>query len=330
MHDASAQPLYDRLAQAAAPWLPGIYLLLLWQSGWLDLLFPVSVVVLQVLGLLLLWELVALATADPLTRALMWFRWRSRGGANPRTDTMHLVKAIDMLRPAPASRGEAAMAYGKLTEAAVRLNMRHPNPLAGPVTAKRLTRAIEDLPPALPAGQAVTPPPVPLSAIWPQPRSDFSLGGVVLEFRRSIGKLFLRRQHHVAKLCIAGERALSRKQDRAKRPVPRWQAPDFPQHEIWRRASTLSVASGLPMWNAEPALLPLSRQRRLAAAVLLLSAAPGAVWRSRLLVPFDTAYLAEIRHDIAQWQAIHGPLPRIQPEDLPDAPAYAVGSPSPP
>lgn len=323
MPQASAPPLYDRLAQAAAPWLPGIYLLLLWQSGWLDLLFPVSVVALKLLGLLLLWELVALATADPLTRALMWFRWRNRREGAAGQETLRLVKVIDMLRPAPASRGEAAMAYGKLTEAAARLNMRHPNPLTGPVTALRLTKAIGDIPAGLAQGQTVTPPPVPLSAIWPQPRSDFSLGGVVLEFRRSLGRVFLRHQHHVAALCIAGERAISRMQDRATRPVPRWRAPDFQQHEIWRRASALSVAAGLPMWNSDPALLPLSAQRRLAAAVLLLSAAHGAVWRARLLVPFDTDYIAEIRHDIAEWEAVFGPLPRIRHEGLPETPAYA-------
>lgn len=142
-------------------------------------------------------------------------------------------------------------------------------------------------------------------------------GRVVLEFRRSLGRVFLRRQHHVAALCIAGERAISRMQDRAARPVPRWRAPDFPQHEIWRRASALSVAAGLPMWNSDPALLPLSAQRRLAAAVLLLSAAHGAVWRARLLVPFDTDYIAEIRHDIAEWEAVFGPLPASGPKGCP-------------
>lgn len=317
------EPLYDRLARSVAPWLPGVYLVLLWQSGWLDVLLPVSFFVLQLLGLLLLWELVALLTADPLTRALMRFRWRSRRGLKSGHDAHRLIHLIDMLRPAPASKGEAATAYGKLTEAAVRLNMRHPNPLSGPVTARRLTDAIAELPPELTSGHTVTLPPVPLSAIWPQPRADFTLGGMVLEFRRMIGRLLFGHIHRVTRLCIAGERALARRTDRPRRPAQRWKAPDFPQHEIWRRASRAATDSGLPLWNSDPALLPLSQQRKLAAAVLLLSAAPGAEWRSRLLVPLDTAFLARLRDDIGRWSAVHGPLPRIVPEMLPDAPAYA-------
>lgn len=318
-----AEPLYDRLARSLAPWLPGVYLVLLWQSGWLDLLLPVSFVALQVLGLLLLWELAALLTADPLTRALMRFRWRSRRGLKSGQDARRLVHLIDMLRPAPASKGEAAQAYGKLTEAAVRLNMRHPNPLAGPVTARRLTEAIANLQADQIKGRTVTLPPVPLSAIWPQPQADFTLGGMVLEFRRTIGRIAFGHIHRITRLCIAGERACARRPDRPRRPSKRWQAADFPQHEIWRRASKAAIESGLPLWNSDPALLPLTQQRKLAAAVLLLSAAPGASWRARLLVPFDTEFRARLRQDIDRWCALHGPLPRIMPDMLPNAPSFA-------
>lgn len=324
MYHRDDQPLYDRLSQAVAPWLPGIYLLLLWQSGWLDVLLPVSIFGLKVLGLLLVWELVSLLTADPLTRALIRFRWRARrGGAAAGAEALNLATVIGMLRPAAASRGEAAMAYGKLTNAAVRLNMRHPNPLSGPVTADRLTVAMEGLQPRLDEGQTVTLPPVPLAAIWPQPRPDFTLGGLVLEYRRTVGGLLFGRMHRIMRLCIAGERALSRRQNNPKRPAERWKAPDFPQHEIWRRASRMAVASGLPVWNADPALLPLGRQRRLAAAVLLLSAAPGAAWRSRLLVPLDGAYLARIRQDIARWEDQFGPMPQLSVRTVAADPAYA-------
>lgn len=317
------EPLYDRLSQALAPWLPGIYLVLLWQSGWLDVLLPVSIFGLKVLGLLLVWEIVSLLTADPLTRALIRFRWRARRGGPAGTEALNLAAVIGMLRPAAASRGEAAIAYGKLTHAAVRLNMRHPNPISGPVTADRLTIAMEGLQPHLAEGQTVTLPPVPLAAIWPQPRPDFTLGGLVLEYRRSIGALIFGRTHRIIRLCIAGERAFSRRQNQPKRPAERWKAADFPQHEIWRRASRMAVASGLPVWNADPALLPLHRQRRLAAAALLLSSAPAAAFRARLLVPLDGVYLSRIRRDISRWEAIYGPLPKLSDQTETADPAYA-------
>lgn len=292
-----------------APWLPGLGLLLLWWAGWFSPLMPVALWAIQILGVLLAVELLAALTGDAKSRALLRYRWHSRRGRAAPKAALHLAQVYGLIGPTPLPPALARDAFADMTARAVQINLRHPNPLCGPLTLRRLSRALDQAQSQLGSAALVTRSPVPLSILWPQVVPGFSVGGVVLDLRRMAGGMLFRRMSETVRHAIAGERALRRRMPALVRPQDRWLAPDFPQHEIFHRASRLSVAAGLSPWNEDASLLPLRSQFRLAAVTLLLTGAPHAIRNAQVLAPFDRALLEEVVADLDRWAAVHGHHP---------------------
>lgn len=291
-----------------APWMPGLFLLLPLSQGWLWPLVPVAIWILKVTGLVLVAEFLVVQAGDPRNRAILRYRWHARHGRQAPEAARQMAEAFGLF-DLPANDRDAAMAaYRELAARAVRMNLRHPNPLTGPLTLRHLTRAVQSLVETH-GHDLLVPPPVPLAAIWPQPQPDFSLGGVVLDLRRMAGRLLLRDVQESVRHAIAGERAIRRRMQPQPRPRQRWRAPDFPQHEIFYRASRMAVSAGLSPWNEDPSLLPLRLQLRLAAVTLLLTGAPHAIRRARIIAPLSAELIDEVVSDLDRWAALHGHHP---------------------
>lgn len=299
-----------------APWLPGLFLLLLWWQGWLPLLVPVALWAIKVLGVILAVELVAALTGDPRNRALLAYRWHSRRGRAAPKAALRVARVFGLVSATPLPPALARDIHADIAARAVRLNLRHPNPLCGPLTLRRLSRAMDRAQVELGSRALVNRSPVPVSLLWPRISPDFSVGGVVLDLRRLAGRLFFRRIHETIQHAFAGERALRRRVPALVRPQERWRATDFPQHEIFHRTSRMSVLAGLSPWNEDPALLPLRHQFRLAAITLLLTGAPHAMRRAHLLAIFDRALLDEVVADLDRWAALHGHHPLAAPDTV--------------
>jgi hypothetical protein len=239
---------------------------------------------------LFLFEGLANLLGPRLQRDLLTFRYKPKR-AIPRL-IRHL--ALDTPQSPMALKDKA----GQLAKAAHAVTTRHPNPLYGPVRLERLCKALEAQ--LSPANKAFT---AELRKAWIGASPGPSLGGLITRARAAIGSFLFGKWIAIARSKSISGAASIIAAPPAHRPGEAWKTPDYPgvvTFLAWRR---LAEASDLPVFTSNPAWLPLSAQRKLAAITAQLYGTGTQALLARLLNPSTFSALRKIANDRVRWLA---------------------------
>ena len=236
-----------------------------------------------------LFEALANFLAPRLQRDLITFRYK------PKRGIARLIRYLELDRPqSPELLKDKA---GQLAKAAHAVTLRHPNPFYGPIRSAKLARALG---PQLSASNAsfLTE----LDRAWIGPRPGPSLGGLIVWARAAIGRLVFGRWIEIARSKILSGAASIIAALPGHRPEQPWMTPDYPGVATFLAWRPLAEANDLPLLAADPAWLPLSQQRRLAAITAQLYGTRLQAVVARLMNPSILGVLAKTAQDRAKWE----------------------------
>jgi Domain of unknown function (DUF1963) len=283
--NSSASAMIDRIYVLAL-----IVLIFLFKRDLILLGIPLLLLVgLLVLVPLLVFEGVANFLSPKLQRDLITFRYKPKPGAK------RLIRHLGL--DTPLDKTALAEKAQTLAKAARAVTLRHPNPLYGPLRADRLGMVLDPL--LIPANKAFA---RELGKAWISPAPGPSLGGLVLRVRAATGKALFGKWISVARTkSVTGATSLVINLT-THNPERSWMTPDYPGVATFLAWQKFAKISGLTAFHSNPAWLPLSAQRKLAAITAQLYGTPTQALLARLLNPSSYRALQQLAEDRAKWE----------------------------
>jgi Domain of unknown function (DUF1963) len=266
-----------------------ILVALTFRAGFLVFAIPVGILLLLGWLGLTLFEAVANFVGPRLQRDLITFRYK------PKRAAKRLIRhlGLDQAR----SQAELTEKAQALAKAALAVTLRHPNPIYGPLRLDRLAKALEALLP--PANKAFA---RELRKAWINPSPGLSLGGLVLRLRAAVGGRMFGKWTEIARTEFITGATSAVSAMRSPAPDQPWMTPDYPGQTIFVAWQALADTNGLNTFPCDPALLPLTSQRKLAALTAQLYGTPGQARLARFLNPSIWAMLGRIAAERAKWE----------------------------
>lgn len=239
---------------------------------------------------LFLFEGLANFLSPRLQRDLITFRYKQKRG------TSRLIRYLAL--DTPQSPQELKDKAGQLAKAAQAVNMRHPNPIYGPIRRAKLARALG--PHLSPANTSFV---TELNSAWIGARPGPSLGGLVIWARAAIGGLAFGGWIDTVRSKLLSGVAATISALPVHEPDQPWMTPNYPGVMTFLAWRKLAMVNDLAFLDADPAWLPLSHQRKLWAITALLYGSKSQALLARLLNPSIFGILRKLAQDRARWQS---------------------------
>ncbi len=257
-------------------------------------LFAITVLPLLFLAMLasiplFLFEALSQFLAPRLQRDLITFRYK------PKRAVPKLINHLSL--DVPRSKDELKDRAQRLAKAANAVTLRHPNPIYGPIRVDVLCRALEAG--LMPANKGFT---NALRSAWIDPKPGFSMGGLILRLRATIGRALFGKWTSIAKTqSVTGALgAITFRPDAGADKA--WTIRDYPSIMTFFAWRKLAEANGFSAFHSNPDWLPLSAQRKLAAITAQLHGTATEALVARVLNPSIMGMLRKIAGDRAKWE----------------------------